>query len=320
MKNTTPSCHQITEYVTGCWSIPPLFIASQVREIQRILDGWSIKVSHKELHNAIAREQRFPGHQEINTGIKMVYQDYVWVHQHRMFSLADMLQNELEGLGIWDINEFLFLCLYHDAPEWISAVGDLPTPVKESFSPIMRSIHNYYEEQLINIVTNHILDTQITWFSNSQMFNLSHESDEKQTLRAQMLSYQDKFDACMICIHEIQAGNINFFLDKLKWYAGFFNDVSIWKRLPLIRNLIPSLDSSWLLQEIYNPSKIVLETSDIVMWENKDQKSRNKIIDTMGSYQLWKEATRRIDSVQVWNTIMTWEEVLTKPRGSVLLT
>jgi len=46
----------------------------------------------------------------------------------------------------------------------------------------------------------------------------------------------------------------------------------------------------------------------------QDQKSRNDIINGMKSYQIWKQATKNISSVQVGNQIMSGEEVLTKTR------
>lgn len=236
-----------------------------------------------------------------------------------MWNLSSLHRSEYEKLWIWNIDEFLFWCLYHDSPEWISVVWDLPTPVKESFNDKMRSIHCDYEIQLIRIVTQNILDPQITWFSQEKMFKLLKEFDTKNTLRWNMLSYEDKFDACMVCLHEVRNGNIDFFLEKLKWYAQFFHEVALWKRLPLLQHLTANLQDDWVLKDIYNASEIHSELARVIACDIANWDKRNSSIDSMISYATWKNAVLQIPSVQVWNIMMTGEEILTKKRSTKLM-
>jgi len=86
----------------------------------------------------------------------MVYQDYVGVHQERMYQLAFLLSSDFEKLHI-DTQALLFLCRWHDAPEGISLLGDIPTPSKESFDDISKKIHVLYELSNIKLLAEKIL-------------------------------------------------------------------------------------------------------------------------------------------------------------------
>lgn len=308
-----PSFDELKKYCEKSGAIPPLFLSIEARNIMDVLSGKSSVVKHWELMDRLAKEKRFPGYQEMNTWIKMVFQDYVGVHQQRMHSLVFLLHKEYIENGIWDINEFLFWCLYHDSPEGLSVVGDIPTPIKESFSKEIRTIHDIYEQQLITLATQDTLEPKITWFPKDKMLQLSEEFDNKKTLRAQMLSYQDKLDACMVCLHEVRAWNTSFFLEKLKWYKDFFQEVLQWIRLPLIQGFIKTIPvSTPQLNELFNTKNIIQSLCDIICAQETN--TRNTSIDNMFTYNLWKKATKRLENVQVWNQIMDGEQILTQER------
>lgn len=313
MVKQNPSFEELIEYSEASWAIPAQFCLLWAQKIEAALQ-WNLpKIQHSELIDRLAREKRFPGYHEYNKGIIMVYQDYVWVHQHRMHALSNSLKDEYVKLDILNFYEFLFANLYHDSPEWISVVGDIPTPIKESFSWHVLQVHQVYEQKLISITSLNLLDPEITGFSKDKMLQIMKESDEKKTLNSQMNSYQDKFDASMICLHEVHAWNTSFFLEKLEWYRKFFLEVVNKNKLSLIQDFSISIPNDCKkLKEIYNAQKIAHQLSQVIT--AKDVISRNKLIDAMEVYNIWKETTKTLKNIQVWNEIMNWVQILTQKR------
>ena len=208
-----------------------------------------------------------------------------------------------------EFKKLLFGALYHDCPEWISAVGDIPTPIKQSFSDEILEIHKEYERKLIAIVWG-ILDPKITWFSKTESTELLYEYDEKNRLRWQKNSYIDKLEACMDSINEIRHGNTNFFLNKkVPWYATqFFALVWTWEKLPLISKAY----NAWKLPKIFDWQNLWAKLQEILSCKDKIQ--RNRLIDDLEAYKIWKQATKNIWSIETWDLILTGEQLLTTER------
>lgn len=306
----------ISLYLEVCWSIPPLFLEQEAEKVSQILSWNSIKMEHDELIELLSRERRFPWYHEINKGISMIFQDYVELHQRRIHSGIFHHQDEYVASWIWEIDILIFWSLYHDTPEGISVVWDIPSPIKEWFWSKIREIHNSYESRLIQIVCLDILDPKITWHSEAEMLKMSQEIDRKNTLKWQLLSYEDKLDACMVCLHEVRSWNYTFFLNKLKWYKNFIDGIIIKKRLPLLHEFIPNISQkSRRLQELYNLQQLSDQLQQVIFCD--DIKTRDSLIDTISCYQIWKEMTQNIDSVKVGNVIMSGYQVLHQQRSGI---
>lgn len=245
----------------------------------------------------------------------MNYQDFVWVHQERMYAIVEMFTTELENLWI-DIPTLLFLCRYHDSPEAISVFWDLPTPIKEAFDEEVQSIHVLYERSIIKILSEQILIGNDLWIPREQIWPALELTVGKKELLGQILSYIDKFDAMMVCFHEVMSGNRNFFTGKLKWYRKFFWEVHTGAKLPLLKEFIANLPEWSLLNTLFSPN-----TATQIKKAMQDKKvtkpyNENDIYKSFGvpAYMLWKIATQRIEKVMVWDEEMSGKESLIKIR------
>lgn len=315
MSLSKPSLDEVTRYAEACWMTPPLLVKYTAEDVIAFLDWDMSKLpNYDELQVILAETQRFPRYHKYNKGIKMHYQDYVWVHQERMHALVSLFQKELQEMWI-DTRVLLFLCRYHDSPEWVSLFGDIPTPVKEKFDNDIESTHIIYEQAIIKALSERILLGHIEWFSEEEIQSYLSLCVEKKEKIWQLLSYFDKLDAMMISFHEVMSWNKNFFSKKLKWYNKFLRSVHTWDKLPLIQDLISQISPWSHLNSLFSPE----------IWKQMSQakKQRNWAHFHEGdlhesywvpAYLLWKIATMRINTTLVGQEEMSWNQILIKQR------
>lgn len=312
----TISHTHIESYVRKCGIVPEILIPQTVEDIKATIEG---KITDfppmDELLKRLAQIKRFPNYQIYNHGIRMNYQDYVGVHQERMYQLVLLFQKELEALGV-NVWLLLFLCRYHDSPEGVSIMWDIPTPIKEGFSEEEESIHALYERAIIKVLSHQILSPEEVDMSPEEIQACLDMCIDKSELIAQILSFLDKFDAMMVCFHEVMSWNKNFFVKKLNWYARFFKQVQKWERLPLVQDFCTQIPEWSLLNSIFNVDiGSLIDSSRQTYPPNKwhSQEDIHKSLQ-VPAYLLWKIATRNIPETLVWWEIFTGEEVLTKRR------
>ena len=307
---------EVQDYCKACWLVPPLLVEQVAENVLSFIEWNNSELpNHQELLDILARTKRFPPYHKYNEGIKMNYQDYVWVHQERMYQMVLLFKNELEALGI-DVRILLFLCRYHDSPEWISEFWDIPTPVKEKFDASIDNTHILYERAIIKALSENILSGEIEGFSSEEIHEYLSLCVEKKEIIGQFLSYIDKFDAMMVCFHEVISWNKNFFVKKLKYYKTFFIAVRAGKRLPLLKDIIAQVPVWSHLNLLFTPHiSSQLDTAK----KEKNSKNPHNLEDLYESfwvpaYLLWKIATRNISQTQVWDEKMTGEQVVLKMR------
>ncbi len=304
-----PTSH-IEDYCRACW-----IEESQVPEYSKIV-AWVIEwkqvpvLSFEELQNRLASMERFPNNWKFNVQLQMNYQDYVGLHQERMYQFVFLFKDELEEIWI-DIEVLLFLCRFHDAPEWVSIFWDILTIVKDTFTTEVQNIHILYERAIVKILSEHIL-TWDHWIHTENIHPALEWTIEKKELITQLLSYFDKFDALMISLHEVLSWNSEHFMEKLQWYLDFMKEVFNGNYLPLVNEFIDTIPAWSPLQVIFSQEYMLQIQESIQTNQSGNLFSESDVENDfwVPVYWHWKKTVTHIKSIQVGERYISGYESL----------
>lgn len=285
-------------------------ISSKVASIlQWDIQDIYINCSH-EIDNTLWRAVYLPRFK----GMNMIYQDYVGLHQQKVSALIiqtlDYIQFFFPDIRIHYLKD---LSDYHDVLEWVSPFWDIPTPIKLALSE--------KSQQTIDIVEDRL--GQIFFYMRPLITFPEHTEEVlediiwKHSIESKVLSYFDKFEGFMTCIHELVAGNEDFYT-PFENYIKIFQDIKSGKKLPEIQILLQNreryLEDLQSRSHMYSPEvySSIVQSSSIFdidsMLEIADRV--NEIFDKYSStksmqvninndlwiacYGYWKNAIRKM--------------------------
>ena len=132
----------------------------------------------------------------------------------------------------------------------------------------------------------------------------------------QLLSYIDKFDAMMVCFHEVMSGNKNFFVKKLKYYKTFFRNVHSGKKLNLLQDIIKQTPEGSHLNLLFSPLTSAQMDAAKKEWKSKAPYGSEDLHKSywVPAYWLWKISTKNITQAHVWNKSMDGTQILLEMR------
>jgi len=301
----------ITKYCLSCWSTNEELSQNKQRILDTIEWRYSDAISIETLKQSSHRLRRFWENWDHNIWLRMNYQDYVWVHQERMYQTILLFELELTQLWI-NVELLLFLARNHDNTEVLSIFWDVPTPIKKQFEAAVENIHILYERGLVQDLCKNILWSEISIEETRAL----ESCIEKCDVISQLLSYFDKLDALMVSLHEVLSWNSEHFLSKVEWYLNFIESVLNGSELPLLKGIIENISEdsplqdvfsrklisqiTWCLEEIW--VRILFQEEDI--WKDY----------WVPLYLKWKQATLNINQSQLWELGYSGYDILISPR------
>jgi HD containing hydrolase-like enzyme len=274
----------------------------------------------------------------------MYYRDYVGIHQQRvgeMFSLSQHLvryclgKNSIAWAGGFDFEYATTFSKNHDIIEGVSPFGDIPTPTKEHLSKASRTIIESTEKKLADIMLSQVFFSPFLQ-SPPHMRQLLHDTLEKQTLEAKLVSYIDKIDGFMTCFHEVAAGNESF-REPFFNYIRIIREIYEWKKYPELQPLFRTSASGYskYLQDIhpegyedtyehfkmafalFDTPEILRQAEEIdAIIENGFPHSSKTLWNRFHFplYTLWKNIVMKMGRWNIGSTSYTSLELLTKRR------
>jgi hypothetical protein len=312
LESTNKISHEdIIKYCLSCGSTQK----EVLQNMQHILEtiNWKSKeVNIEALIQSSHRLRRFWENWAHNIWLKMNYQDYVWIHQERMYQTILLFESELIQLWI-NVEILLFLARNHDNTEVLSIFWDVPTPIKKQFEAAVENIHILYERGLVQDLCTNILWAEISIEETRAMESCIEKSD---TI-SQLLSYFDKLDALMVSLHEVLSWNSEHFLSKAEWYLDFIERVLNGTELPLLKGIIENIRVDSPLQDVFSRNLITQITWCLeYIWVKRLFQEEDIWNDHwVPLYLKWKEATLNIKQSQLWELGYSGIDILISPRS-----
>lgn len=247
-----------------------------------------INIDHNVWVQNLIDTQRFPW-------IEKKVSDNIFTHQVRLFQMIKeldffILQVNLNRLKLnlpreINIEYALNLSLLHDDSEWINPLKDIPTDIKMSLSDEANTILHEIEKACIEVLTIYQKD-HLSVRTKEDIKAKYDDAESKTTIEWQLVSYLDKIDWFMFCVHELHLWNRNFiepfknYLNILKWIK---NDKSKFEK---IRFLFES--DIELLREL-------------VISKFPYDKMFSKFEEDNKKYIAYTEMIRRLDAIYFFN-------------------
>jgi len=290
---------ELWEYWKTLWTVEQ--VSTDIFNILNLAknSNWA-NIDHKVWVNNLQNTERFPW-------CEKVISDNVFAHQVRLSEIVDELMFFIEEIvNEWNFNSKIdgwyvyWLALVHDDSEWISPLKDIPTTIKLWLSEQSNKILSILEDSFIDILSRFHEDNLKYGMTSDKLKELYLDSENKNSLSWQMVSYLDKVDWFMSCLHEIYNWN-EWFKKQFKNYIKILTEIRDNKeKYPKIRfildwdinkfqnkiNNLPWFDSSndydydkSVIKKTWNRSSNVLELFNI-NWLLDIEKYLDKIIDT----------------------------------------
>ena len=253
--------------------IPPLLIWGVIEQIIW-LSRWQISYTADDINNRLEKEKRW-------RGMSMNFPDNVALHSERVKKMAEVSSSLLSSLYTdFDLEYFVFLAKFHDLPEAISPVWDIPSPFKIKFNA--NDLVTATKVDIIAIERLLLTYPFPPLKNGSDSRRALYDSLTKGSLEMQVVSYLDKLDWFFTCIQEVLSGNskkykqkrlwTKSFLDKALWYIDVLKEIKAGKKLSLLQTAFVQISQDdksffniWALVNIENSLKIWTEDHNRLM-------------------------------------------------------
>ncbi len=227
---------ELGEYWKSLWDISS--VSEEVFEIINTANGnTNTSYDHKVWVKNTMDLRRFPM-------LDKILDDNVFSHQLRLFQILkeltyffNIINQERPEWDKIDLKYALNLASIHDDTEWVNPFKDIPTIIKISLSDKAKEILDEVEIACIEILSKNQSD-HLKIESTEDLKSKYLDSLNKNSMEWQLVSYLDKVDWFMYCVHEIFAWNKQF-LSPFQDYVRFLTEIRDNKsKYPKIRYLI----------------------------------------------------------------------------------
>lgn len=140
--------------------------------------------------------------------VDLIHPETDFTHVARVVGLSHLLASQLQQNSV-EINGYKLtrLALHHDDAEADPRIGDIPTPVKNSWTDEERQTYREIEAEAAIQLAKRYMPPK---YQESYMQD-SREAQGKQSVEAQIIKIADKWDGLGKTILEIQCGNLDMF-------------------------------------------------------------------------------------------------------------
>ena len=199
-------------------------------------------------------------------GAEMIHRSSVYQHSRRVAPLALELGSSIPEAVTRevDFDKIERFGNGHDLPE--ARTGDIPTPVKDVFTPEQRRLHIEKERKIME----ELADEYLPEFKELLLADFD-EVSAKETTEAQIITIADKWDALCEVITDIRSGNVTPEIEQIyaryiKIFSGLYNkSVMTVLRQQLNFEIYPIPT----LEEVQNLSKI--DPTELLDGDNTDR-------------------------------------------------